>query len=130
MSLTNFAINAGAVAVGGMLGTALRMAIDSALPHAPSAFPVSTLLLNTLGSLVLGLLVGWLWPRAKPWLRFGLGTGLLGSFTTFSAVVVSLIALGDASQWVLAAVYLATTLLFGLSAAWVGLRVGARVAQR
>lgn len=130
MSTMSFGINATAVAVGGLLGTALRVAIDSVFPHTPSEFPFSTLLINTLGSLVLGLLVGWLWPRAKPWLRFGLGTGLLGSFTTFSAVVVSLIALGEAAHWELAAVYLGATLLFGLTAAWVGLRIGARLAQR
>jgi len=113
-----------------MLGTALRVAIDSALPHSGAAFPFSTLLINTAGSLMLGLFVGWLWPRAKPWLRFGLGTGLLGSFTTFSAVIVSLIALGNTSQWVLAAIYLGATLVFGLGGAWVGLRLGARLAQR
>jgi fluoride exporter len=112
-----------AVIVGGMLGTGLRFAIDSLLPHDPTGFPVSTLIVNVVGSLVLAYLVARVWPVAKPWLRAGLGAGMLGSFTTFSALAVSLVQLGFGAT---AAVYLALTLVLGFAAAFVGLRLGSR----
>ena len=113
-----------AVVVGGAVGTALRLAIDSALPHGDDAFPVSTLIINTVGAFALGMLVGRLWPSASTWLRAGLGAGLLGSFTTFSAVAVSLVSLTAAGSWMLALGYLVATLALGLAAAWLGIRLG------
>ena len=85
--------------VGGLVGTGLRLGIDALLPHADDAFPWSTLLINVVGSFALGVLVARVWPTAPAWLRAGLGAGLLGSFTTFSAVAVSLVALADAGEW-------------------------------
>lgn len=111
-----------AVVVGGAIGTALRLAIDAAIPHSDAAFPFSTLIVNTLGAGALGVLVARVWSRAPGWLRAALGAGLLGSFTTFSAVAVSLVALADAGEWMPALAYLALTLVLGLGAAALGLR--------
>ena len=113
-----------AVLAGGAVGTGIRLAIDTTIPHGDDAFPVSTLIINTVGSLLLGLLVARLWPRAAGWLRAALGVGLLGSFTTFSAVTVSLVALANASEWMLAAAYLVATLALGWGAAALGLSLG------
>ena len=112
------------VLVGGAVGTALRLGIDTVIPHDEVSFPVSTLVVNTVGAFVLAVLVGRLWPRAASWQRAGLGAGLLGSFTTFSAVAVSLVSLTSAGFGMLAAAYLAATLLLGLGAAALGLRLG------
>ena len=114
-----------AVVVGGMIGTGLRLALDLAVPHADDAFPVSTLVINVAGAFALGLLVGRYWPTARDWVKAGLGPGLLGSFTTYSAFAVSLVALASADEWMLVAGYLATTVVLGFGAAWAGLRVGA-----
>lgn len=81
--------------------------------------------MNVLGSFVLGLLVARVWPTAPSWLKAGLGSGLLGSFTTFSAVAVSLVSLVHADQWMPALAYLAASLILGLGAAWLGLHLGA-----
>jgi CrcB protein len=72
------------------------------------------------------MLVARVWPLAPEWLRLGLGTGLLGSFTTFSAVVASAALLTDAGQPLLAVLYVAITLVAGVGAAFLGLRVGRR----
>jgi fluoride exporter len=112
-----------AVIGGGMLGTGLRFAIDSLLPHDASGFPVSTFIVNVVGSLVLAYLVARVWPAAKPWLRAGLGAGMLGSFTTFSALAVSLVQLGVSVTGI---VYLILSLVFGFAAAFAGLRLGSR----
>jgi len=113
-----------AVVVGGMLGTALRLAIELLVPHADSAPPWGILAANAAGALVLGLLVGRVWPIAPDWLRAGLGAGLLGSFTTFSAVAVALVGMTAADQALTAVAYLAATLVLGFGAAALGLRLG------
>ncbi|HQG70823.1 MAG TPA: CrcB family protein [Rhodoglobus sp.] len=113
-----------AVLVGGAVGTALRLGIDTLVPHGDTDFPVSTLAINTLGAFVLGFLVARVWPAATSWLRAGLGAGLLGSFTTFSALAVSLVSLTAAGFGMLALAYLVATLVLGLAAAALGLRLG------
>lgn len=113
-----------AVLAGGVVGTGLRLAIDAALPHTDTGFPLSTLVINTGGALVLGVLVARAWQSAPSWLRAGLGAGLLGSFTTFSAFAVSLVSLTGAGEWMPALAYLALTLVLGLGAAWLGLALG------
>ena len=115
-----------AILVGGLVGTGLRLGIDALLPHADDAFPWSTLLINVLGSFALGALVARVWPVAPHWLKAGLGAGLLGSFTTFSALAVSLVTLAEAGQWLVGAGYLALSLIAGLGAATAGLFLGRR----
>jgi CrcB protein len=118
-------MNVIAVIVGGLIGTGLRLAIDALLPHADDGFPWSTLLINVAGSFTLGMLVSRVWPVAPVWLRAGLGAGLLGAFTTFSAVVASAFTLTRANEAGLAVVYLVVSLAAGWLAAIVGLRLGA-----
>lgn len=113
-----------AVLVGGVVGTSLRLGIDAALPHGDAGFPLSTLIVNCVGAFALGVLVSRLWGRASGWLKAGLGPGLLGSFTTFSAVAVSLVSLGAAGEWMPALAYLALTLVLGFGAAALGLGLG------
>ncbi len=113
-----------AVAIGGMIGTGLRLGIDTLIVHTDATFPVSTLVVNTVGAFCLGLLVAGLWRAVPIWARAGLGAGLLGSFTTFSALSTSLVLLGHNDRWMLAAAYLAATLVLGLGAAGLGLRLG------
>ena len=110
-----------AVIVGAALGMALRLALDY-LVHQP----ISTLVINLVGSFALGVLVARLWPTASPVLRAGLGPGLLGTFTTFSALAVSVIGLGINDEWMPALAYLAATVVGGLIAAWLGLLTGRR----
>lgn len=106
------------------MGTALRLGLDAALPHADDAFPLSTLIINVIGAFALGALVSRVWPTAHPWLKAGLGPGLLGSFTTFSALAVGLVTLTAASDLVVALAYLGLTLVLGFGAALLGLALG------
>jgi CrcB protein len=113
-----------AAVIGGVLGTGARLAIDVAF--AAEGFPWHTLVINVLGSFVLGALVGTLWarPTTPPWLKAGVGVGVLGSFTTFSAVMVSAVSLSSADEWLLAVGYLVASVALGLGAAALGLLVG------
>lgn len=119
-----------AVLAGGALGTSARLALDALLPHPDAGWAWSTLLANVLGSLLLGALASALWPMAATWLRAGLGVGVLGSFTTFSAVAVSAVAMTDAGAGPLALAYVALSMTLGLAAAALGLLMGRGLASR
>lgn len=121
-----------AVALGGLIGTGLRLACDLAFPHADGELPVETLIVNLVGAFALGWLVGGLWtrPAIPSWLKAGLGSGLIGSFTTLSAVMASLIALTREGEAWLAALYLLVSVIGGLFLAAAGLKLGSRLAHR
>jgi CrcB protein len=76
-----------AIAGGGALGALLRFWVSNGVyALAGRAFPYGTLVVNVLGSLVMGFLFVWLVERvadAVAWRAFFL-VGLLGAFTTFS----------------------------------------------
>jgi CrcB protein len=114
---------------GGVAGTGLRLGIDLLLPHDAAGFPLGTLLVNTVGALVLGCLVAGLWlrPSTPAWLKVALGPGLLGSFTTFSALMVSVVALSSAALPGLAALYLGLSVALGFAAAALGLWLGTQL---
>lgn len=121
-----------AVFAGGLAGTGLRLAVDVALPHADDGFPWSTLIVNLTGTFALGWLAGGLWtrPSTPNWLKAGIGSGVIGSFTTLSAVMGSLVVLGrEGESWV-AGVYLGVSLVAGLALAAAGLKVGSSLAHR
>ena len=88
-------------------------------------------MINVVGSFVLATL-STLWiarPKTAFWLRAGLGPGLLGSFTTFSAVVFSVdqqVRAGMHGTWL---AYLGLSLVLGLGAAAAGWKTGKALAD-
>lgn len=79
------------VAFGGGCGTWLRWRLDRFIKdRSTSDLLVSLLVINTLGSLVLGVLFG---LTDNWWLIALLGTGLCGGFTTFSTASVDAVGL-------------------------------------
>ncbi len=121
-----------AVAVGGLAGTELRYGLGLAFPETVGAMPWTTLGINVAGSFVLAALTT-VWmarPQTAFWLRAGLGPGLLGSFTTFSAVIFSIDQLAKAGEHPAWIAYLGLSLLLGLGAAAGGWRTGKLIADR
>ncbi len=122
------------VALGGGLGAALRYQSGRGLtawlgPQTITAFPWATLAVNVVGSLLMGLLFGWLTKQTgdtDPW-RLMLGVGLLGGFTTFSAFSLEMMVLIERGQPLLALTYAAVSVMAGLTALYVGL-IAMRVA--
>ena len=121
-----------AVALGGLIGTGLRLACDLAFPHADGELPVETLIVNLVGTFALGWLVGGLWtrPAIPGWLKAGLGSGVIGSFTTLSAVIASLLVLTREGEAWTAALYLVVSVVGGLLLAAAGLKLGSGLAHR
>lgn len=115
------------VMTGGALGVAARAALT--VPHLgghPLTVPAITVVINIAGSLLLGIVVGWLDDR-HPRLRTFLGTGVLGGFTTYSAFAVHGVTAPGAAP-VVGLVLIAVSLVGGVAAAALGLRAGRRIA--
>lgn len=72
----------GAVALGGAIGSVARIALGQAWPAAGPWVTWAELTVNVTGAFLLALVVARV--RDQRW-RAGLGTGLLGSWTTVSA---------------------------------------------
>ncbi|MFT4260392.1 CrcB family protein, partial [Microbacterium sp.] len=111
------------VAAGGAVGTAARLAVGLALPDV-GVTPV--LLANVVGAFLIGVLAARL-PKAAE-LRLLLGTGVLGGFTTYSAFMMGTVGLWTDAP-LIAVAYAAGSLVLGLGAAALGLRVGRPRAQ-
>ena len=118
------------VAAGGCAGTLVRAALERAWPASPGHLPVTTLALNVVGALALGLLLGAL-GEGRPRLRLALGTGVLGGLTTHSTFILEshrlLTSGGDGSNPVLGAAYLVGSMVAGLVAAGLGLWLAGRL---
>lgn len=87
----------GLVALGGMLGTGLREALSLAIPPV-AGIPFTTAAINIIGAFMLGFLLETLAHRGKDAgrrraLRLFVGTGLLGGFTTYSALATDTVLL-------------------------------------
>jgi len=108
------------VMLGGAFGAGLRHLVGLvALRRLGPGFPWSTLTVNLVGGLLMGLLAGWLVKAGgTEQTRLLLGVGLLGGFTTFSAFSLEVALMiergetGIALGYVLASVIGAVLLLF------------------
>ncbi|TCS92841.1 fluoride efflux transporter FluC [Hazenella coriacea] len=110
------------VGIGGFIGTLLRTGVSFLFPFI--LFPWGTLIVNVTGSFLLGFLFALCtrFPRLKKW-RLGLGTGLLGSYTTFSAWSAEMSQLESIP---LQLIYLIVTFIGGPLFAWWGDHLGTR----
>lgn len=119
-----------AVAAGGLAGTELRYGLGVLFPEQAGSVPWTTLVINVAGSFVLAMLTT-IWiarPRTAFWLRAGIGPGLLGSFTTFSALVASVDQLARGGLHPVWISYLVLSVLLGLGAAALGWKAGKAMA--
>ncbi len=113
--------------LGGALGAGLRYGLGAALlPRVAEGLPWGTLAANLGGSLAAGLLFAVLAERgaAGEALRALLIIGVMGGLTTYSALMLELMAYGREGQVERALGYLALTLVGGLVLVWAGLRLG------
>ena len=115
------------VGVGGFLGSIARYKLGGFVLHRSGGwnFPLSTFLVNLVGCLVIGLLAG-LVERHDVFstsTRLFLFTGLLGGFTTFSAFAYEDVFLFRRGLAGAATVYVALSVMGGLAAVWVGLKL-------
>ena len=118
------------VALGGGAGALLRYQLGRLLTHwmgvqAVTTFPWATLAVNAIGSLLMGVLAGFLARHGQggDHLRLLLGVGLLGGFTTFSAFSLELAMLIQRGQLLFAALYIMLSIGLGVTGLIFGLTV-------
>ncbi len=115
------------VGIGGFAGSVARYKLGGLVLHltAQERFPYSTFAINVLGCLVVGLLAG----LAERYEVFGpehqvvFFTGLLGGFPTFSAFGLDAMFLVRRGELWLAALYAGASVVVGITAVWLGLKL-------
>ncbi|MEO0883782.1 MAG: fluoride efflux transporter CrcB [Pseudomonadota bacterium] len=119
------------VGLGGAIGASLRHGVGlAALRFMPSGWPWGTFAVNTIGSLVMGLVIGWLAFRgedAGQGIRLFLATGVLGGFTTFSAFSLEISLMMRSGAMARAASYAGGSVVLGVAALFVGLWLARRL---
>jgi len=110
------------IAVGGALGSLARYAVALAFGSWDAAqLPWATLTVNLVGCLAIGAVAAIALAGHGPWwVRPFIVTGILGGFTTFSALALEAGLLLDAGRTLVAIAYVAATMVFGLLAVRAG----------
>jgi len=121
------------VFVGGAVGTTVRSLVSEAAPHL-GGVPVATMAINIVGAFLLGALLEGLSVRGpdrgrRRVLRLTIGTGMLGGFTTYSALSVDTDTLLRAGAVGAGVAYALITLAAGGLAAAAGIAAGRRWAR-
>ncbi|WP_024575886.1 MULTISPECIES: fluoride efflux transporter CrcB [unclassified Afipia] len=106
------------VFVGGGLGASLRHAINVGCARACGFnFPYGTFVINITGSLVMGLIAGYLafkGEASQPW-RLFIMTGVLGGYTTFSAFSLDAVTLYERGEMGLALFYVVGSVVLSIA---------------
>ncbi len=112
------------VGAGAFIGGVLRYMISVYIKSDQGRFPLSTFLINLLGSFFLGVIVSYaLKEEISPNIKLLLATGICGGFTTFSAFSLEVIQIWQAGQTSIAILYVLASLVGGVLFAWIGLKM-------
>ena len=106
------------VAFGSALGGAARFSLGGLIQRmAPGEFPLGTLVINVLGSLLLGFIVRYAMetPAVGSEARAFLTVGLCGGFTTFSTFSYESAILLERGEWSRLALYVGLSLLLTIA---------------
>ncbi len=107
------------IAAGGALGAVMRFGIiTAALRYAGAGFPYGTLIVNVIGSFLIGAMVTY---AAEIWhppenIRLFLIPGFLGGFTTFSTFSLDIVSLYERGAFILMGTYICASVLLSLIA--------------
>lgn len=116
------------VALGGALGASARYltgtTVTRALGH---GFPFGTMIVNVVGSFLMGVLVVLLAKKGGQGAAPFLMTGILGGFTTFSAFSLDAMTLFERGQVVAAAGYVLGSVVISIAALFAGLALARMV---
>lgn len=111
------------IGIGGFIGSILRFLVARLnLSVQLFSIPVGTLIVNLLGSMIIGFLAGVASKSElmSPNLRLFLMVGICGGFTTFSSFTLENMTLLQNGQYVSAIIYILSSLILGLVAVITG----------
>ncbi len=114
------------IAIGGAIGSVLRyLMMVKTTAIIGVNFPYGTMVVNIIGSLCMGLLIGYLsktLPHSME-LRAFLAIGVLGGFTTFSSFSLDIVTLIERGQMAQAATYSIASVVVSVIALFAGLHM-------
>lgn len=112
------------IGLGGMIGAASRYAITQIVPE-PSGFPTNILIINIIGAFLLGFFYFYCKKRfsMSEELSLMIGTGIIGSFTTFSTFSLETVELYLYTGIAASAIYVALTLIGVLGAFFITYKI-------
>lgn len=114
-----------AVAAGGAVGAMARYGVSVALAPQQIKFPVATLTVNVLGSLLMGVFYILIVEKAmlpQAW-RHVIMIGFMGAFTTFSTFSLESLHLLQTGHWQTALIYMSLSLVLCVSAVFFGITI-------
>jgi CrcB protein len=119
------------IGLGGGIGAIFRFLLSRGTHTLLGlAFPYGTLLVNILGSFLMGFLAILLLDRIGDWsqlLRAFLLIGLLGGFTTFSTFSYEVVDLWENGEGIKLAFYILFTLILCFGGTFLGLILGRKI---
>jgi fluoride exporter len=117
-----------AVALGGMIGTLARHALNTVVRNwNPSWLPLATLIVNVVGCLAIGWLFRWTLDRqlTNQWWEVAIRVGILGGLTTFSSFALEVVQAWQERPAIALAIVTAH-LALGIVCVLVGMNIAAR----
>lgn len=114
------------VVLFGALGTLARYTLQGLVQHrAATTFPAGTLAVNVFGCFLLGGVAqfGFHHLTIPPEWRIAVTVGFFGAFTTFSSFSYETVRMFEDGAWTNAALYLAISLIGGMLAVLLGMRL-------
>ena len=110
------------IGTGGFLGAALRYFLKNIrIFNLTTNLPLNTLMINGIGCFIIGLFL------TAAYEVFGVSTGFVGAFTTFSTLCKETVALVLKGQYYSGALYIMLSAVFGLAAVYFGITIAREV---
>ncbi|SDN40290.1 fluoride efflux transporter CrcB [Bacillus sp. OK048] len=112
------------VMVGGFLGAVSRFTLGEWI-HYENGFPLGTFLINLIGCFLLGWFLTFIsfHKNSKQEFTLFIGTGFIGSFTTFSTFSVETVLLFQNGHAIVGILYVLTSIFGGLFLAYFGYKI-------
>lgn len=114
------------VGLGGAVGSIMRFYSGVIIKQfSKTTLPITTLMVNVIGSLIIGILIGYFAKieHENANLKLLLITGFCGGFTTFSAFAAENISLIQSNETSTAMAYITISVIASLIAVWLGLLI-------
>jgi fluoride exporter len=114
-----------ALGIAGTLGVLARHAVQQFVPRHGDV-PLGTLVVNISGALAIEFVAAFVVHtlRTPMWVQEAITVGFLGGYTTFSAFSLETVVLLDRGNYLVAGAYSLGSLLAGVAAVFLGLRLG------
>ena len=114
------------IGLGGFIGTILRFLLSSSIEKSfATSFPIGTILVNLIGCFLIGLLSGYFTQKLgdQTQLFFFLTIGVLGGFTTFSAIAIDSQVFIENGEYLKMLTYISVQAILGIALCLIGYNI-------